>query len=251
MKIVVEPTKMKQLLKQTLFHKGKPLLESAIASARPDGIAFLDLSLQVIGYYAKYAKNYFLEYECQNPELTTLSKHILDKLNDAFKEAKQITIATTEEKIFLRSERETFDDDLVASEKPELPFKFVKNASGVVPEQFIPIVRIAIATNELDFPEAVEYKLKVTNDKKIMLEITDIGKYTKELLISNNPNIEQILTPEASILLDGDYFKRITSNLSGEVILSFDKTGWFCLYEQATDHSITYYLAEKTDITSE
>jgi len=247
MKIVVEPAKMKQLLRQVLFYKGSPLLESAVASVKPEGLAFLNLSLQVVGYYAQYPKRYFLEYECQSPEVITFSRHILDKLNEAFKDSKQITITTTEEKIFVRGERESFDEPLVASEKPEIPFKFVKNASGVVPEQFVPIVRIPIDISELDFPKAEEYRLKVTEDKKLLLEIVDIGRYTKELQIAYNPNIEQILTPGASILLDAEYFQHMIANLSGEVVLSFDKAGWFALFQQAKDYHITYYLAEKVE----
>ena len=247
MKIIAEPTRIQQMLKQTLFYKSKPLLESVTAVISPEkGMSLLDLSLGVAGFYARYPKEYFLQFECEQPEIVVLSKRILDILSNAFKEDKQLTISTLENKLYIRGIRETFADDLEQGQKPTLPFKLVTNPSGVVPEKFEPLLRVAINSDELNFPDAESYTLKTTEEGKMFVEITNIGKYTKELKLNDNPNIPKIIKP-TSLTLDADYFQRLITNLSGEVVLSLDKMSTI-IHQKTKDYHITYYLTGKQEI---
>ena len=247
MKIVVEPARMQQMLKQTMFYKSKPLLVSVTAIINPEkGITLLDLSLGVAGFYARYPKEYFLQLECEQPEIVVLSKRILDILSNAFKEDKQLTISTLENKIYVRGVRETFADDLEQGQKPSLPFKLVTSPSGVVPEKFEPLLRVPINADELNFPDAENYTLLATDEGKMFVEITNIGKYTKELKLNDNPNIPKIIKA-TSLTLDADYFQRLITNLSGEVVLSLDKMSTI-VHQKTKDYHITYYLTGKQEV---
>jgi len=256
MKIVIEPNKLQQLLKQVFMSmsKSSPLISEVIIICKPDEpnkkgkLIIADQSLGFAGLYAQYAKDFFLQYECEKQETILITKTIFDTIMDSktFIGDKQITISTLDNHIYFRGERETYGEPLQEAKVSPF-FKGAKPSEfGIIPEKYVPTMAFSTVPKEFDVPET-EYFTLQSDGTSIKVCTKDIGTYEKTLKISET--LKPKLT-QHQITLDQDYLDHQLANISGEAIFSSDGI-MFVTYQQTKDYMITYYLKGKEETEQE
>lgn len=218
----------------------KNQLESVTLNCKPDKIVVTDRELGILGIYAQYKKEYFINYECPQPEQVTFNRRILSMIQDSktFKNDKQITISTQENKIFIRGAREQFTD----TQEESKPINFFKEIElrdiGVIPKKYQSQISFSINTEELELPKTEQITIQSTPTELKVL-IKDLGEYEKTLQLT------QTLKPQlttATFALNKDNLDTILSNFTGEIIISANQD-FFTFYQKTKETIITCYQA--------
>lgn len=222
MKIVASPRKMKNFLAKSLVYSSSPLLSSTHTEIKPEGIIVEDAYMEALTQKGVYNKNYFEEYEIDEPLTVPFTASLYDVIKSAF-DVEKIEMKFTgldnenlNDKIVLRGiedgeVKETYDEGM--TEKPFSDFmNWKKKSDGITgyiesPNEFD--VEGVINTGELSsLPSAEEYKFISDGDTFKVVMRTDPGNYEKDLSFNNLEKLNDL-----QVTYDGKLLRKIFSNV--------------------------------------
>ena len=241
MKIALEPQRLRNILSSAMILKADPLIKEPIAEVKENGLVIKDRSLGVMQEYLIFSKNYFMEFDGSGVTNFVLTETMYDKLSWGFKGDK-VTVSITEDKskVVFEGEGENYSEPLVNKEVEEFKIEMASSDVGLLPKKMSPVLQVLIPTDSLRLPETEQYYLKASeSDKRIVVSVMDIGKYTRELKFTRANILKDL-----DIDIDGDFYQHILNNLTGEI--------WFSAVPEAVaftqktaDYSYTYLLSAK------
>lgn len=236
-RILIEPEKLRKLLNHSLKWGNKKGLESVVAEFGPKGVEISDMSLEVAALKSGYGRSYFLKYDAKDEENIPLTRTLLEKLNQGFKDEK-VGLETRENKLVLRGSRETYEEPLLDREKSAFPISLTHTDMGFIPEKgFELVTQILIDIDELKvLPTADKYHF-VTAPGEQSVTTEDAGKYTKRL----KPDKEKS-SRELGVSFDGEFLKSTIDNLSGAVWISL-ASNVIVISQMAEDYALTYLIS--------
>jgi hypothetical protein len=226
-------------LKACLIYKSSPLLESTVATFTEKGVVIGDLSLNAIGVNGIYRKEYFLEYNVDKPENITLSKNLLDRLGEIFKNDEKITITTDEKTLTLDGSSEQYKEDLLDIEHTPFPISMSMTDCGILPQKIAPIVQASLSIDELRSLPKSDHYIFLSDGKTLKVVIKNGGTYTKNITLKDNPKLGEL---KASFI--GDYLQHITYNFTGEISLFIQKES-IVIAQNTKTHALTYLLTSE------
>lgn len=236
MKIKIEPNLLSQMLKQILMYESSPLLDQVVVEVKENGLIAKDISLGAVGLYNLYTPKFFLEFEGKDE--TILVTPTLVKALGWFKDEK-ITLETDEEKIKLIGSKDFYKEDLKEAEPVEIPFKLASNEVGILPEKFVPNIQLLVDADELKLPPSDIYK--IVYDGKLKITAKNEGEYTKTIPIKKENKTENL-----EIFIDGNFFRHVIANISGEVWLNANENS-VIITQKGKNKSLTYMLGVREE----
>jgi len=239
MKIVIEPSIFGEFLKQVLMYESSPLLEQITVEAKPEGIIAKDNSLGAIGLYNLYTKNFFIEYQQEQPEKIVFTPSLLKALS--YFSDEEIQILTDEEKIYLKGKRDEYEENLREPEETAFDIQMQTSEYGIIPQKTPDTIRVLISADELKKLPSSETYLLMFSSKGFKIRSENEGRYTKTIQIRRQVNLNDL-----EVILDGNFFNHIISNLSGEVWLHGNERA-VVFSQKGKNKNITYLLGAREE----
>lgn len=185
MEFTLEPTRVQTLLEQVLL-KGKSgvNLDTISGHFTKTGVAFRDMSLEVLIMAASYGKKFFLNYDCSKTEDIPLSKSLLEQLSYGFGSDEKVKVYTSEDKIFLEGKTDLYEETLMSVEPGEVSVEFTTDEKlGIIPKSLNPFAQVLIDPTDLAQLARNSEELRFIGDgKDIEVIIEDVGTRTKTIV---------------------------------------------------------------------
>ncbi|MHA1215657.1 MAG: hypothetical protein ACTSPG_10180 [Candidatus Hodarchaeales archaeon] len=212
MKISVEPERLAKLFKNATI---SGMLDGVNLEFTEKGLKFRDISLRTTTVIGVFNKNFFVSFEAEK-EVIPLTKSLVDALSYGFKD-KKITMRTEGNDVILEGSHDKYKEPLRNPEIIEFPVKTVVNEYGIVPEKIVPNVIVQVDVKNLKLPDAKKFKF-VSDGKTLKAIITDVGTYSRDILIEKTVKMEEV-----TAIFQKEFFDNVITNFNGKVWLQLNK----------------------------
>lgn len=248
MKVLIEPKKLVEMLEMSLMG---PKLSNVILSANQKGIRVNDATLGGLGVVALFKPEYFMEFECEEPEEVVVSQTLLKIIKDAkaFTDEKVTVFTITDEesgekKIIIKGTGDEVEEKCEDITTEPVPFEIRSNKiKGIILKGIKPSLCMKINKNQFSLPKIGETKsYNLVSDKDVIIvKIKDEGTKMERKI---KPIKLDAMDEELNTTVDGTFFDNILGLLSDEVWISiYGSGGGICVSTKVDDHACSYFLA--------
>lgn len=252
MEIAIEPSKFQRLMGNVLLQHQGVALDANVAHFTDKGVAFNDISLEVVIMSIVFAKGFFLDYSTDGDEEVPLSKSLLEQLKYGFGNDEKVRVFTHEGKIHIEGKTDRYEEDLMDIEATPAPTEFATDKIlGIIPTDFAANTQILINPDVLSGLPKSEALHFVCDGKKLDVIVEDVGKFTKEIVpvkvgtTKTDKGGNKKVIGELDMIFDAKLFGDVLSQFAGgEVWLTFGTDG-VVFSQREKDHMLTYCLTSR------
>lgn len=228
MKFATETNRILKMYTTATLYKNTPLTENGVIRLTPKGAVINTLLLSVVGIYAHFNKNYFIEYSVESNESKdiVLTKSMYSVLRKAFKLEEAISVAIDGDELVFTSDRTVYREALttVSTERiGQSKIGYNEDLGLHLPtEEFTLLASATFQADDLNTLLNTERYVFTFDGRVLEIHMSDIGTLVKRFL-----PLSIIKKPEkkVKIIADGDMVRRILANVTGNTTITFGVLG--------------------------